>query len=220
MRQKGFSIIEIAVTLVVLGMVLATAVPSISDWVRNARIRNEANALVSGLQVARETALRRNRPVSFYLVNQPTGTTLTNACTVSATGTSWVVSINSPHNACGNAPATTSSSATNPLIVNSHFGAEATTGLSVSAIDNAQPSAAASAATFDALGRLTSGAAHITVAYSSSRTGDRPLRIDITRTGNVRACDPSITDGTDPRRCLCDPSVPPTASNYSTARCN
>jgi len=214
MRQKGFSIIEIAVTLVVLGMVLATAVPSIGDWVRNARIRNETNALVNGLQVARETALRRNRPISFYLVNQPTGTTLTNTCTVSATGTSWVVSVNSPHNGCGNAPATTSNSSTNPLIVNSHFGAEATSGLGVSGQDNNQT--ASSVASFDALGRLSSGLAHITVAYSSSKSGDRPLRIDITKTGNVRACDPSITDTSDPRRCLCDPSV---TSNTSALRC-
>lgn len=214
MRQRGMSIIEIAVTLVVLGMVLATAVPSIGDWVRNARIRNETNALVSGLQAARDEALRRNRPVSFWLVNQPSGTQLTNACTVAASGTSWVVSVRTPHNACATAPATTSSSATNPLIVNSHFGAEAANGVSVSAQDNNQTSA--TSATFDALGRLSSGIAHITVGYDSSRTGDRPLRIDITRTGNVRACDPSITSSTDPRRCLCDPSV---SASSSPLRC-
>lgn len=62
--QGGFSIIEIAVTLVVLGMLLASAVPSMSAWVRNAKLRNQAESLQTGLQQARNEAVRRNRPIT------------------------------------------------------------------------------------------------------------------------------------------------------------
>jgi type IV fimbrial biogenesis protein FimT len=201
MRQRGFSIIEIAVTLVVLGMVLASAVPSMSAWVRNARLRNQSESVLSGLQMARNEALRRNRPVSFYLVNQPSGSALSNQCVVSATGGSWVVSVRSPDGACAATPTLSSTNAENPLIVTSRLGTDGAQGVSVSAVDT-DLSTAASSITFDALGRRSAGIARITINYASAQSNDRPMRVDIGPSGNVRACDPTITSTDDPRRCL------------------
>ena len=199
--QRGFSIIEIAVTLVVLGMILATAVPSMSAWTRNAKLRNQAESLQSGLQQARNEAVRRNRPVSFYLVSNGSATVLNNSCTVSASGTSWVISVRDPGSACGATPTNASTDSTNPLIVASHLGADGANGVSVSGLAS-DGSTAASSVTFDALGRRTGALTRLTVSYASAQTDDRPLRVDITPAGMVRSCDPLITSTSDPRRCL------------------
>ena len=103
-HQRGFSIIEIAVVLIVVGMLLMSAVPTMTEWMRNAKLRNQAESVQNGLQQARNEAVRRNRPVSFYLVSNGTATALDNGCTVSATGTSWVVSVRDPGGACAATP--------------------------------------------------------------------------------------------------------------------
>mgnify|MGYP003334391963 CR=1 FL=1 len=199
--QAGFSIIEIAVTLVVLGMLLATAVPSMSAWIRNAKLRNQAESLQTGLQQARNEAVRRNRPITFYLVSNGTSTVLNNSCTVSASGSSWVVSVRDPGSACAAAPATTSADSANPLIVVKRLGTEGSTGVSVSGLAS-DGSTAASSVTFDTLGRPSGNLRRIAVNYASAQTDDRPLRVDITPAGMVRSCDPLITSTSDPRRCL------------------
>jgi len=199
--QSGFSIIEIAVTLVVLGMLLATAVPSMTAWMRNAKLRNQAESLQNGLQQARNEAVRRNRPITFYMVDNGASTALNNSCTVSASGASWVVSVRDPGSACAAAPTNTSTDATNPLIVAKRLGNDGSAGVSVSGLA-ADGSTAASSVTFDALGRRSGNLVRIVVSYASAQTDDRPLRVDITPAGMVRSCDPLITSTSDPRRCL------------------
>ena len=66
--QLGFSLIEIVVTMAVLGLILFAAVPSIGAWMDNTRIRNMADSLQNGLQTARGEAVRRNQDMSFWLV--------------------------------------------------------------------------------------------------------------------------------------------------------
>ena len=45
MRQRGFSLIEIVVTIAVLALMLFAALPSLGTWLDNARIRNVADSL-------------------------------------------------------------------------------------------------------------------------------------------------------------------------------
>jgi type IV fimbrial biogenesis protein FimT len=52
-RQGGFSLVEIAVALAVMGMLVASALPSLGDWMVSARIRNTAESIQEGLQKAR-----------------------------------------------------------------------------------------------------------------------------------------------------------------------
>ena len=182
-------------------MLLATAVPSMSAWVRNAKLRNQAESLQTGLQQARNEAVRRNRPITLYMVDNGTATALNNSCTVSAAGASWVVSVRDPGSACAAAPTNTSTDATNPLIVVKRLGTEGSTGVSVSGLA-ADGSTAASSVTFDALGRPSGNLRRILVSYATAQTDDRPLRVDITPAGMVRSCDPLITSTSDPRRCL------------------
>lgn len=200
MRQRGFSIIEIAVVLVVLALILTSAMPSIGSWLRNIRLRNQAEAIQNGLQQARNEAVRRNRAIGFHLVNPGSTTALTSACALSASGTSWVVSVRDPAGACNTAPSETPSSSSDPMIVATHVGADGGSGVRVSGVE-ADGSTAASSVTFDAFGRRSGDLARITVDYAVGQSDDRPLQIDISANGMVRMCDPNVSADDDPRRC-------------------
>lgn len=67
--QSGFSLIELIVTIVVLGISLAIAVPSFQAWLQNSQIRNAAESIQNGLQRARAEAVTRNTSVEFVLGN-------------------------------------------------------------------------------------------------------------------------------------------------------
>lgn len=62
-RLRGFSLVELLVVVAVLGLVLMLGLPNVSAWLQNTQIRNSAEAMISGLQLARAEALRRNRVV-------------------------------------------------------------------------------------------------------------------------------------------------------------
>ena len=70
MRQRGFSMIEIVVTIAVLALLLFAAMPGLGTWLDNTRIRNVADSLQNGLQLARGEAVRRNQNVSFRVTGQ------------------------------------------------------------------------------------------------------------------------------------------------------
>lgn len=65
-RQRGFSLIELMVTVSVLAILTAVAVPNFNNWIRNSKIRTVAEALQSGLRVAQSEAQRRTRAVVFF----------------------------------------------------------------------------------------------------------------------------------------------------------
>ena len=78
--QRGVSLIELLIGLVVLASLLGLAAPSFMLWMQNTQIRGGADAILNGLQVARTEAIRRNKAVQFVLGNQ----------------TEWTVSVVSP----------------------------------------------------------------------------------------------------------------------------
>lgn len=65
---RGFSLIEILITVAIIGIVLALGMPAFNEWMRSTRIRGAADSLLSGIQLARTEAVRRNAPV-FLQVN-------------------------------------------------------------------------------------------------------------------------------------------------------
>lgn len=67
-EQRGFTLIEQLIGLVVTSIVLALGLPDYSDFIQNRHIRSTANGLTDGLQLARLEAVRRNEAVDFRLV--------------------------------------------------------------------------------------------------------------------------------------------------------
>lgn len=67
MQQKGFSLIELVVAMVVLVAVSSIAIPAFQTSVGNAQIRTVAESIRSGLQQARAEAIKRNTSIKFTL---------------------------------------------------------------------------------------------------------------------------------------------------------
>ena len=87
--QRGFGLIEGLVTISVLAILAAVAIPSFQQMIVNGRTRTIAESFRAGADLARTEAMRRNMPVSFAAVSSDTG------CSASTTGKSWVVFLGS-----------------------------------------------------------------------------------------------------------------------------
>jgi type IV fimbrial biogenesis protein FimT len=61
----GFTLIEMLMVLVIVGIMTAIALPSMRTHLANADIRGVAEEMRSGLEVARTEAIRRNTAVNF-----------------------------------------------------------------------------------------------------------------------------------------------------------
>lgn len=66
-KQRGVTLIELIIGIVIVGITLALAMPSYSTWIQNTRLRNGAESVLNGLQLARAEAVRRNADVQFTL---------------------------------------------------------------------------------------------------------------------------------------------------------
>lgn len=196
--QRGFSMIEIAITLTIVALLLFAVMPDVVAMSANSRIRSSAESYLQGIQRARNEALRSNQVVTFWLATPNVSGVLDNTCALAASARAWVVSVNSPAGKC----ATASSATTDPMIVERAVGASTGGSVTVAALQPDGATAASSVA-FDGFGRVTSATAISTIDLDNAATGNnfRPLRIQIARGGSLRLCEPRVTDVSDPRRC-------------------
>jgi type IV fimbrial biogenesis protein FimT len=193
--RRGFTLIELMIGLAVMGILLAIALPAFDQFLQNTKIRNAAETTISGLNLARAEALRRNAIVRFQLVSD-----LTSACTASASSLSWVVSLADPAGACEQPP----SDAAPPRIIQKKSGLEGTAGVVIGTTGG-------SAVVYNGLGRASAGgitqidlsALQGICEHVDATNGNRRcLRILISTGGQARMCDPKVTDNTDPRFCI------------------
>lgn len=70
--QRGFTLIELMVTVLVMVILAAVAAPAIGDYILRSRVRAAADGLVDQLSVARSQAVRMDRNVSFKVVTSGT----------------------------------------------------------------------------------------------------------------------------------------------------
>ncbi|CAP51017.1 prepilin-type N-terminal cleavage/methylation domain-containing protein [Xanthomonas campestris pv. campestris] len=63
-HRGGFTLIELMVTVAVLAIVLAVAVPAFGTLIRSSRLTSNANEVVAALQLARSEAVRQNSLVA------------------------------------------------------------------------------------------------------------------------------------------------------------
>lgn len=194
--QRGLSIIELMVAVGILGLLMVTVTPTIGEWMRNLAVRNAGESMKAGLERARNEALRRNTPISFWLVSGGVETALDSGCALSSTGPSWVVAGADPSGACDAAASNT----VLPLLVDRWAASDGARRISVSGTDAG--GAGASQVQFNSLGQLTAAGNQLARIQLSHTGGDvRLLEIRIDTGGRVRLCDPAVGAG-DPRACL------------------
>lgn len=189
---RGFTLIELAIVLAVIGVVLALGAPGFSAWIQNTQIRTATDSMLTGIKLARAEALKRNDVVRFQMMTSTDAT-----CGLSASGTNWVVSVNVATNLCNVADPSAP-----PLIVRVKPSNEGTS--------NVVYAASQSSINFDALGRVTPvPVGDVTVDITNPTGGDcvassglmRCQRIVVTAGGQAHMCDPTVSATGDPRKC-------------------
>lgn len=195
-RQGGVTLVEVAVVMVITGLMFAYALPELRNWMRNLKVRNAGESVLNGLNVARMEALKRNSPVAFWLVSD-TSPTLTDACSRSSSSAQWVVAISDPAGKCGGVLGSDSS----PQLLGRSKAQEFSSTLTIAAVDAS--GSAVDRVAFNGLGQVhqVAGVASIqAVDISSTEAGARRLRVVVESGGAVRLCDRDVSS-TDPRAC-------------------
>jgi type IV fimbrial biogenesis protein FimT len=205
--QRGFNLIELMISMALLALLMSLAVPLLSSSSQNGKIRATADSLLSSLQNARTEAIRRNAEVELIFTNDPATEAAVNTASPRASGRNWIVrmtpqvgsSVYTFIEGRSAAEGSGQSDGSTPVVMVptmsdgtgfntikfTNLGSitfnTGTTGIG-GQIDVANPSG----------GACTS---------ASTTTAMRCLRVLISVSGQVRVCDPAVTELTDPRRC-------------------
>ena len=209
--QLGLNLIEVMISLAVLGVLISLGAPGFVEWLQNQQIRAAAEATLNGLQVARGEAVRRNTPVRFQLVSD-----LTSSCVLSSdspttpVSVSWVVSLADPTGACDATTDSGQSPSPAGRILQRRTSAEGSPNARATSVfvpsPPGPPAQAASTLTFAALGNVVANADatpsinKIDMTNINVTGATRPLRIIINSGGSTRMCDPAFAPP-EPRGC-------------------
>jgi type IV fimbrial biogenesis protein FimT len=183
--QRGFSLIELAISITIVSLILLVAVPAMQSWVADARVRTAAESFQNAVRLAQAEAVKRSRTAVVML----TDGTLSLDAKPASNGTKWVVRL---------LERSTTDSEEQDLFVRG--GGEASSGgVTVSGKSlvcfNAfgQQSTLDSAATGLGTGCSAPADSDVTTDFSFSRTGGRTLKVLISLGGKVRLCDAEKT---------------------------
>lgn len=183
--SSGFTAIEIMIVVLIMGVMLAAGVPSLTAYLTNSKIQATAQSFMSGLQQARSEAVRRNVNVSFVLT---AGAVDDVAATSVVAGKNWIVVAPKP-----DAP-------TENEIINSKSSAEGSAA-------KVSISGGVSMVTFTSLGGTNLGAPTVfTFGFDGKTCGTdtRCLNVVVTPGGRTQMCDPAVASTAlgDSRRCI------------------
>jgi type IV fimbrial biogenesis protein FimT len=171
-KIRGFSLVEFMVVVAIMLILAVLGLPNYSIWTQNSRIRNAAEGLLNGLQLARSEAVARNTQINF-VANADSGWTL----------------------GCANVTATC------PANIQTRSASEGSAG-TLMTVNNASVADTVSFSNFGALVNPAGAMNIVVDSTTLSASDSRELRIEISTSGSVRMCDPNLdTSGTDPRRC-------------------
>jgi type IV fimbrial biogenesis protein FimT len=196
--QRGLTLIELMVTLSLAVLLTLAVVPAISTWLGNLQIRNVAGSIQSGLQRARNEAVRRNMPVRFTMVSLDDTAVMSNSCAAATDGVSWVVSLDDPAGLCSTAASDTSS----PRIIDKRAGGIDRKSVVVSSATAAGVDSNG-VVIFNGFGRVVGSDGPATIDVDNVTPGGdfRALRIVIGAGGSTRLCEPRVSSADDPRHC-------------------
>ncbi len=173
-KQTGFTMIELVITVAVVAVIATFAIPGYQQMVENSKIRTVAESILTGLQLARAEAVKRNENVQVeFAAGNAAGWTVCLQPTPAGACASTIRSRPQQEGSAGNVTVV-DGGAGGPYVFNSLGQLVSPAGPVTITIDNAAMAAADS----------------------------RQLEVRIAVGGSVRSCDPNLAaGGTDPRRC-------------------
>lgn len=199
--QSGFSLVELLIGIAILALLMALGVPEYATFLNNSRVRTTADNLVSGLNLARAEAVKRNARVQFVQTDEEPLENLVDALPQSTTGINWVVREFVPATGLNN-------------FIEGKAGAEGSGRADATSVVVTSSSTEASydgILTFTGFGALTiarsvqfqvtNPTAGACVAAGGTGGPIRCLNVVVSPGGQVRICDPSVTAAKDTRAC-------------------
>ncbi len=171
-RQNGVTLIELMIGLTVFGILMFLGLPSYSAWIQNTKIRNAAESVQNGLQLARSEAVRRNTDVQFVFG-------AASDWSISVVATAETVQSRSSGQGSVGVVVTRTPAAALSVTFNSlgRIGVNADGSPPFTQVDFDVPPALLDAAT------------------------SRELRVTLSSGGRMRMCDPNVADAADTRSC-------------------
>lgn len=85
-RESGFTLIEMMITVAIVGITVGLAVPNYTQWQARSRLHQATTEVASQLMLARMTAMNRNKGVDVTI--QDNGTHARVSAVLSSTGAS------------------------------------------------------------------------------------------------------------------------------------
>lgn len=182
-RRDGFSLVELMIVIAIMAILLSLGIPVFATYFANLKVRTTAEGFLSGLQLARADAVRRNGGVEFLLTNDAP----TELAAANANGINWVIR----------------SGAT---LIEGKSGAEGSSSTEGGA-SPVQVVGSVASITFNGLGG-TNLAAPATFQFSNSAAGAcapvgpiRCLNVIVAPGGRIKQCDPAAAGLNDTRSC-------------------
>ena len=163
--ESGFTIVELMIGIAILAFMMGVAVPNFTIWIQNLQIRAGAEGILSGLQVARTEAVRRNVNVQLALTSPPQ--------------TGWAVSVPATGETVQSRPA--SEGAANAIVNIAGGGTTVTFNGLGRRVNNADAS--------PLIDQIDVDSSVLAAADS------RELRIVIGTGGTIRLCEPAVASG-------------------------
>ena len=65
--ERGFTLVEVMISITVLGIILMLGLPAFGTWLQNQQLRAASEGMLNGLQTARAEAIRRNLLVQIVV---------------------------------------------------------------------------------------------------------------------------------------------------------
>lgn len=93
--QHGFTLLELMATLAVLGILMAVAIPNMSQFVKNERLTSFSNTLLSDLMLARSKSVELNQSVIVCASSDEEN------CTGGSFENGWIVTIDNDGDGTG-----------------------------------------------------------------------------------------------------------------------